>query len=222
MFSFIYMKILESQPRRYDRGISWMTFGTADRSRERIADWVAKAGRRILDMGTGTGTLALMEAVRGAEVIGVDPSAAMLEVAEKKRGEYPGGERARFLEAGVAELDSALAGEHFDAVSASLLFSELSEDEQCYALRQAFNFLWPGGLLAIMDEMRPVDPWKRLLYQLCRLPLALLTFALTQTSTRPVSGLESKVREAGFVIEKVEMRNLDSLLLLYATKPEGP
>jgi hypothetical protein len=83
-----------------------------------------------------------------------------------------------------------------------------------------FELLKPGGVLAVADETRPKSPGKRLLYKLARLPLALFTFVFTQTSTRPVVGLEEKVRKAGFRIDRVEKRNLDSFFLLYAVKPE--
>src|SRR5207302_3613442 len=42
--------------------------------------------RRVLDVGCGTGTFALLLADRGLEVIGVDPAGASLDVARAKRG----------------------------------------------------------------------------------------------------------------------------------------
>ncbi|MDX6260644.1 MAG: hypothetical protein QOH84_2332 [Kribbellaceae bacterium] len=42
--------------------------------------------RRVLDVGCGTGVLALMLAERGVEVVGVDPALASLEIARAKRG----------------------------------------------------------------------------------------------------------------------------------------
>ncbi|MFH1887023.1 MAG: hypothetical protein ABIM40_10020 [Pseudomonadota bacterium] len=51
MFSYLYMKILESSPERYDRGISMASLGAADRSRERMVkdlgpeDRVAESSR---------------------------------------------------------------------------------------------------------------------------------------------------------------------------------
>lgn len=44
-------------------------------------------GRRILDVGTGTGRAAIALASRGAQVIGVDASAEMLQVAERRASE---------------------------------------------------------------------------------------------------------------------------------------
>lgn len=42
---------------------------------------IGVAGQRVVDLGTGTGTLARGFARRGCEVIGIDPSAPMLETA---------------------------------------------------------------------------------------------------------------------------------------------
>jgi SAM-dependent methyltransferase len=56
--------------------------------------------RRVLDVGCGTGTLALLLAARGFDVVGVDPAAASLAVARAK----PGAERVRWLEADATTL----------------------------------------------------------------------------------------------------------------------
>lgn len=221
MFSFVYMKILESQPRRYDRGIAWLSFGAAERGRREMVESAVREGDRVLDIGTGTGALALLAAGRGAQVVGIDTSAAMLAVAEERRSTAPGGDRVRFVEAGVAEMDTALAGELFDVVTASLVFSELSQDEQRYALRQAHVLLKPRGRLVIGDETKPAGIVARMVYSLFRFPLAAVTFALTQTSTRPVTGLEKKVSEAGYEIESVERHNLGSYFVLHARRRDG-
>jgi SAM-dependent methyltransferase len=42
--------------------------------------------RTVLDVGCGTGTFALRLAARGIDVVGVDPSRALLDVARAKRG----------------------------------------------------------------------------------------------------------------------------------------
>jgi 2-polyprenyl-3-methyl-5-hydroxy-6-metoxy-1,4-benzoquinol methylase len=51
--------------------------------------------RRVLDVGCGTGTFALLLADRGLEVTGVDPAQASLDVARAK----PGAERVRWMHA---------------------------------------------------------------------------------------------------------------------------
>lgn len=42
--------------------------------------------RRVLDVGCGTGTFALLLAERGCDVIGVDPATASVQVARGKPG----------------------------------------------------------------------------------------------------------------------------------------
>jgi ubiquinone/menaquinone biosynthesis C-methylase UbiE len=60
----------------------------AETQERRIADFLAPIeGRRILDVGTGTGRAAIALAKRGAIVTGVDASAEMLQVAERRAAE---------------------------------------------------------------------------------------------------------------------------------------
>jgi ubiquinone/menaquinone biosynthesis C-methylase UbiE len=60
----------------------------AETQEQRIATFLAPLeGRRILDVGTGTGRAAIALARRGAIVAGVDASAEMLQVAERRARE---------------------------------------------------------------------------------------------------------------------------------------
>jgi SAM-dependent methyltransferase len=60
----------------------------AETQEQQIAAFLAPVvGRRILDVGTGTGRAAIALAKRGAIVTGVDASAEMLEVAERRARE---------------------------------------------------------------------------------------------------------------------------------------
>ena len=102
----------------------------------------------------------------------------------------------------------------------SLVFSELSRDERTYALRHAYRVLKTGGRLAIADEVRPGALANRLAHQVVRIPLLIITFALTQTTTSAVDGLSDLVAEAGFRIESEQRSSLDSFLYLVARKDE--
>lgn len=219
MFSYIYMKILEARPERYDAGISRISHGRADRVKEEIVKRFIKPGDDVLDIGTGTGTLALLAAGAGAKVLGIDASEKMLAVAESKRQNHPQKERTSFRHMPVYDLDLLSADEPFDVVTASLVFSELDGDEMNYSVRHAFRLLKPGGLMVIADETRPNEPLKRLFYLLVRFPMACITILLTKRSTHPVEGLEEVVDGAGFSIESTERRSMGTFLLLCARKP---
>jgi ubiquinone/menaquinone biosynthesis C-methylase UbiE len=215
--SYIYMKILESQPERYDRGIALMSLGGADRCKKKLVDQNVRPGLEVLEIGCGTGTMAILAARGGAEVLGFDVSGAMLEVARRKIDTSGMSDRIRIEEMGVSGMDK-LADDRFDLVVSTLVFSELSRDERLYALRHAHRVLRPGGRLAIADEVKPRTLARRLAHGAVRIPLLVATFALTQTTTSAVDGLAALVSEAGFRVESEERSSLDSFAYLVAIK----
>jgi ubiquinone/menaquinone biosynthesis C-methylase UbiE len=54
----------------------------------------------VIDLGCGTGIVTLQFASRGYQMIGVDPSAVMLEVALQK----PGADRVQWVQGGAGQL----------------------------------------------------------------------------------------------------------------------
>jgi demethylmenaquinone methyltransferase/2-methoxy-6-polyprenyl-1,4-benzoquinol methylase len=197
MSTYVYMRLLESTPARYDRGIRLLSKGVIDRVYRRMAEQVASPGKRILDIGCGTGGVALACAGRGADVIGIDIHPGMLEVARSK----PGAEGVEWVELGAMEIEDRYPEAAFDAVVACLLFSELAPTEQTYVLGVVRSRLKPGGALVVADEMRPRSIW--------RLPRVVLTYVLTQATTRPVEGLSGRMRDAGFTgIEEEQLGDL--------------
>jgi ubiquinone/menaquinone biosynthesis C-methylase UbiE len=200
MSSFVLMRLLESAPRRYDLGIRLLSLGRIGRAHEEMAEWAASEGVRLLDIGCGTGLLALACARRQARVTGIDSSPAMLEVARQKVREAGLADDVTLLEMSAMDLDEKFEAGSFDAVVSSLMFSELSEDEQRFVLRQCHRLLVEGGRLIIGDEVVPSWP-RRALHLLLRLPLVIVTYVLTQTTTRAVAGLRPKIAGAGFAIQ---------------------
>ncbi|MFI5713202.1 class I SAM-dependent methyltransferase [Kribbella sp. NPDC051620] len=66
------------------------------------------AGKRVVDLGTGTGNAALLAAERGAVVTGVDPAARLVEVARKRAVER--GVQADFVVGDAASIPVADGG----------------------------------------------------------------------------------------------------------------
>ena len=99
--SFVYMKILESRPERYDIGMGLLTLGALTKIKQQIAQHT-HPGNQVLDLGCGTGTLAQMCIDRGAVVTGVDANSGMLAVAKRNSPS------ANFLNISLSNLDEHL------------------------------------------------------------------------------------------------------------------
>jgi SAM-dependent methyltransferase len=107
------------------------------------------AGRRVLDVGCGSGSLSAWLASHGAEVVGFDTSASMVRLAEKK-----GIERAAFRVADLAQPLDFLADRSFDVAVASLVMHYLRDWVE--PLRELRRVLRPGGQLFISTH-HPAD-----------------------------------------------------------------
>lgn len=219
--SFVYMKVLESAPWRYDRGIRWLSGGRIQAVWRHLAQRAAGPGRRVLDVGCGTGGVALACAALGSEVVGIDRSAEMLAVARSKAVPQGACGSVAWIELGAAELEDRFAEASFDAVVSCLALSEMSVDEQRYTLRVARTRLRPGGRLVVGDEVRPAGAAARVWWWMRRAPVAALTWVVTQTSTRALDDLAGLVREVGFTeVEETRPWPMD-FAIVEAVRPPG-
>ena len=218
MSTYVYMKILESAPQRYDLGIRLLSGGRVGDLYRHVAD-AAVAGLtspRVLEFGCGTGNLTAALLERGASVVAVDWNPEMLAVAAEKLGAKDG--RLQLQEMAAVEIADRFPAGSFDAVASTLALSEMSEDEQLYVLRAAYKVLHPGGRLAIGDEVRPQHLGQRLLHACTRWPVAVVTYLVTQTSTSAVTDLAGTIRQAGFSISSETRTALGSMSVVVAEK----
>jgi ubiquinone/menaquinone biosynthesis C-methylase UbiE len=194
----VFMKWLETSPKNYDKGIQWLTLGRLQPLKEKIAREYVHEGTRVLEIGCGTGTLTMMMAERGAMVTGIDASPAMLDEAKNKIANRDFEERVT-----LKYMDASLIGERFspasfDLIVSTLVFSELARDEQRYVLEACARLLAPSGQLLIADEVIPAELLTRLAYFLIRLPLVLLTWLLTRTTTKALREFDTLLTQTGF------------------------
>jgi len=217
MSTYVLMRILESAPERYDLGIRLLTLGRVDRVYDDLVIHVPPTAR-VLDIGCGTGALTLRAARRGATVKGIDADPAMLDIAARRVQESGLARRIELEELDVAELDDE-DDAAYDVVTSGLVFSELDDDALGFTLRQVRRVLRPGGTLLVADEVRPRRTWARLLQRVLRAPLVVLTYLLTQQTTRPVDGLDDRIEEAGLELEAVRRNRLGGFATFVARRP---
>ncbi len=216
MSTYVWMRILESAPHRYDFGIRLLSLGHIDSIYDRVAKLAH--GPETLDLGCGTGNLALRLAARGLCVTGIDLSPEMLDVGRRRTGAAVG---LRWVQTGAVELIDHFQPASFDTIVSVLLFSELAEGEQIETLRQCHLLLRPGGQLIVADEVCAPTFARRTIQSLVRFPLAAITYALTQTSTGAVRGLDEKINTAHFAIVRRESNHSGSFVILEVKKQEA-
>jgi ubiquinone/menaquinone biosynthesis C-methylase UbiE len=212
------MKLLESSEKRYDTGINLLTFGNDQKLKEEIASKFISEGEQIFEIGVGTGTLAILCAKKGAHVTGIDISTKMLEIAKRKIQKAGLAEKIELKKMSVVEMDTHVPDNSFGKVISTLVFSELSEGEQRFALREAHRVLKSNGKIIILDEVVPRSLEKKILYYLIRIPLKAVTYLFAQTTTKPLRNIEEKLADAHFRMEVASRYFLDSLQLIVASK----
>ena len=128
----------------YDLMIDWP--GRLGRERPFFAEVMqSRHPRRVLDIGCATGDHARMFAEMGADVIGVDPSAAMLA---RARALTPG-DNPRFLAGDLAHLPLSAASVELVTVLGNTLAHVGTARGLAAGLRAVARVLAPGGLLCI-------------------------------------------------------------------------
>jgi len=217
VFSYVFMKILEMRPGSYDARMDRASKGRVRAAKEAVAAEIPP-GSHVLEMGCGTGELAAMMIGRGATVDGFDLSPSMLAVAEKRIVDEGLTGRLSVRPMGVDGLDR-LPDRTYDSVVATLVLSELSDDERRFAIKNAARVLKPGGRLVVADEVIPRGKVRRILQALLRWPVLALTYVVARASTRPLNNLTGEVAAAGLVVDKEIRSHGDAFALVVARWP---
>lgn len=135
--------------RVYDLMNQVMTVGMHHRWRERAVDLSgAGPGARVLDVATGTGDLAVALAARGADVVGMDFSEEMLELARSKAP-------ALHFEWGNA-LELGYEDAAFDAATVGFGARNFADLEK--GIGEMARVVRPGGRVVILEITTPQKP----------------------------------------------------------------
>ncbi|RMF37250.1 MAG: methyltransferase domain-containing protein [Planctomycetota bacterium] len=145
---------------------------------------------RVIDVGCGTGTLALsaLGRVPSLSVVAVDADPRMLRRAARKT---PRDHSAVWLRADAEHLP--LADHSFDRVFCSLLLHHLEDAAKRRAISEMRRLLKPGGKLILADYFHPASSWARLRFLIVR-----CVDGWQRTRFHVVGDIERLLREAQF------------------------
>jgi len=216
--SYVYMKALEKKAEKYDRGIRILTFGKLPKIKQEIAENYIQLNDKLLDIGMGTGTFTILCAKRGAQVTGIDFSEKMLKVAQENINNAGVDKKIQVIRMPIINLDKQFLDKSFDTITAILCFSELYSKEQDYALDQIFRILKDDGQFILVDEVKPKNFSKKILYFIIRIPIAFINFLKAHISTKRLKNLEEKLVGHKFKIIEKKLYLYDSLILMRLKK----
>ncbi|MFX1410470.1 MAG: corrinoid protein-associated methyltransferase CpaM [Promethearchaeota archaeon] len=216
--SYVYMKSLEKKAEKYDKGIKILTLGRLPKIKEFIVENYLTKEETLLDIGMGTGTFAILCAKKGVNVVGIDFSEQMLEIAKKNREIKDLNDFIEIIRMPVIELEHRFPDNSFDKITTILLLSELYFKEQEFCLSQIFRILKENGEFILVDEVKPKKLWKKMIYSLIRIPLVLTTFIKSHLTTKPIKNLEERLIQHNFIIIEKKLYLLDSLKLIRLKK----
>jgi len=215
----------------YDWLNDLQSFGLHRCWKRRVVELAAvKPGNRALDLCCGTGDLALALAQSGAEVVGLDFSGAMLEIAEKRRqknlkSQIP---NLKFIQDDAQQIP--FPDHSFEVVTVGYGLRNLANWEM--GLTEMHRVAKPGGRLVVLDFGRPPNAvWRSVCFMHLKLFVPLLgrvfcgnaqayAYILESLKCYPAqAGVAAKMRE--LKLANVRVINLlgGAMAINYGEKP---
>ena len=187
-------------------------FGGERRLRELIIEWIdPQPGEKILDICSGTGTLTIMIAKRQrgtGKVVGVELSPAQLRTARKK--EKPKG--LHFLEGDAQNIP--FSDFYFDKGVIFGALHEMPQEVRRDVLSEAYRTIKPGGKIVNVEQNKPEQKWKVLLFDF------LERFNPEYTTYKDMlkCGQTNEIKRAGFRIIRTNTTCWEFLQIVLAEK----
>ena len=155
---------------RYDFITVALSYGQDRRWKRRLIELASiRAGSRVLDLATGTGDIAFAAAARGAQVVGLDITHRMIELAREKLGQN--GQDRQDRQEGQEGPPAFLVGDmlalpfptsSFDIVTTG--YGLRNVPDLTLAVDEIHRVLSPGGQLVSLDFNRPSGAMLRAAY----------------------------------------------------------
>jgi demethylmenaquinone methyltransferase / 2-methoxy-6-polyprenyl-1,4-benzoquinol methylase len=195
--------------RRYDLLNDLQSFGLHRRWKRRVVDLAAvKPGDRALDLCCGTGDLALALAHRGAEVVGLDFSGAMLEVAEKRRQKNLASQipNLKFIQGDAQQIP--FPDHSFDVVTVGYGLRNLTDWE--LGLAEMHRVAKPGARLVVLDFGKPPNSaWRAIYFTHLKISVPLLGWIFcgnAQAYAYILESLKHYPAQAGVAVKMRELK----------------
>jgi SAM-dependent methyltransferase len=180
--------------------------------RQRSADLAQlQPGERVLDVGCGTGTLALIAKERVGDrgrVSGIDPSVGMIASARRKAARQ---KQTIDFQVGVIE-QLPFPRQTFDVVLSTFMMHMLPDELKQQGLVEIARVLKPGGRLLVVDTKRPEEqqgrparivhtgPWQSGIQDQ---PAWMEAAGFTQIESGDIELGSSRLPEMGFVLGRI-------------------
>ncbi|KAJ1454095.1 ubiE/COQ5 methyltransferase family-domain-containing protein [Pelagophyceae sp. CCMP2097] len=216
----------------YDIANKFMSLGLDKSWRVAMVDALnVGPGDRVLDLATGTADVAILHGQRGANVLGIDPSANMLAVGRTKVAER-GLDGTVVLELGDAQALEGLADGSFDKITIS--FGIRNVPDRSKALREMRRVAAPNATLGVMEfcvpEAGPLAPLARFFIRRVVPVLgSLLSGAMSTaeyehlqksiTDFPPPAAFAAQIEEAGFKLSNPPTLFACGSVALYVAQP---
>ncbi|MBP9151963.1 MAG: class I SAM-dependent methyltransferase [Flavobacteriales bacterium] len=117
--------------------------------RKKITQQIDPANKTVLDVATGTGSLAIALSAKAKEVVAIDLSSKMLDMARKKRTK----DNLSFLQMDASEMN--FQDDKFDIVTISLGLHDMPLDIRTAVLEEVKRVLKKDGKLYILEYDLP-------------------------------------------------------------------
>jgi SAM-dependent methyltransferase len=162
----------------------YATITDADATAQRVASLADQSGiDRVLELGVGSGRVALPMAARGLQVTGIDASTRMLERLAAKEG----AEQVAVVTGDMAAADRLVTGPFgVILIAFNTLFNLTTESAQRSCLTACARLLGPGGSL-LVEAAVPGDAPERVTRDLSTVRVELDRVVLSATEHDPSS-----------------------------------